>query len=197
MDRDKDFVIDIIQYLQNKYDIIFFITTKDFDTLYNWWEKRIPLRIVKESIVKVVERWKEKGKDINSFTNFKYEVRKNFQAFLQLNVGSDTDENDTDNPGEKDPFKEIKFFFNHYPQELMTLKEEFENIYRKLTCCECIDIEINRCHEKLVYLFKNDNELNVKVKIFLNNLAPQLRKPEIEQRYRLNYLINKFNIPDF
>ena len=80
MDKDKDFVIEIIQYLQNKYDIIFFITPRDFDVLYNWWEKRIPLRIIKESIINVVDRWKEKGKGINSFANFSYEVKKNFDS---------------------------------------------------------------------------------------------------------------------
>ena len=197
MDKDKDFVIEIIQYLQNKYDIIFFITPRDFDVLYNWWEKRIPLRIIKESIINVVDRWKEKGKGINSFANFSYEVKKNFKAFLQLSLGSEKSEDETQTPEEKDPFAEINHFFNNYPLQLTPLKEEFHNIYQKIKKNESVDVELTRTHETLVNLFKDDNELNLKVRIFLDNLSPVLRKPEIEQRYRLNYLINKFNIPDF
>jgi hypothetical protein len=197
MNEDKDFVIEIIQHLQNKYDIIFFITPRDFDVLYNWWEKRIPPRIVKESIIKVVDRWKEKGKTITGFANFSYEVKKNFKAFLQLSVGSEISENETQTPEEKDPFEEINHFFNNYPLQLTPLKEAFHNIYRKVKKNENVDVELTRTHETLVNLFKDDNELNLKVRIFLDNLSPVLRKPEIEQRYRLNYLINKFNIPDF
>jgi hypothetical protein len=197
MNEDKDFVIEIIQYLQNKYDIIFFITPKDFDVLYNWWEKRIPLRIVKESIINLVDRWKEKGKAINSFANFSYEVKKNFNTFLQLSVGSEKNENQTQNPEEKDPFAEINHFFNNYPLQLTPLKEEFHNIYQQIKNNENIDAELTCTHEQLVNLFKDDKELNLKVKVFLDNLSPVLRKPEIEQRYRLNYLINKFNIPGF
>jgi hypothetical protein len=197
MDKDKDFVIEIIQYLQNKYNVIFFITPKDFDVLYNWWEKRIPLRIVKESIINVVDRWKEKGKAINSFANFSYEVKKKFKAFLQLSVGSEESDNETKNPEEKDPFAEINHFFNNYPDQLTPLKEEFQDIYQKIKKNENVDVELTRTHETLVNLFKDDNELNLKVRIFLDNLSPVLRKPEIEQRYRLNYLINKFKVPDF
>ncbi len=197
MNEDKDFVIEIIQYLQNKYDMIFFITPRDFDVLYNWWEKRIPLRIVKESIINVVDRWREKGKAVNSFANFSYEVKKNFKAFLQLSVGSEESDNETKNPEEKDPFAEINHFFNNYPLQLTPLKEEFHHIYQKIKKNENVDVELTRTHETLVNLFKDDNELNLKVRIFLDNLSPVLRKPEIEQRYRLNYLINKFNVPDF
>jgi hypothetical protein len=197
MDKDKDFVIEIIQYLQNKYDIIFFITPRDFDVLYNWWEKRIPLRIVKESIINVVDRWKEKGKAIDSFANFSYEVKKNFKAFLQLSLGSEKSEDETQSPEEKDPFAEINHFFNNYPLQLTSLKDSFRDIQQKIKNNESVDVELPRIHETLVDLFKDDNELNLKVSIFLDNLSPALRKPEIEQRYRLNYLINKFNIPDF
>lgn len=197
MNEDKDFVIEIIQYLQNKYDIIFFITPRDFDVLYNWWEKRIPMYIVKESIINVVNRWKEKGKAINSFANFSYEIKKNFKAFLQLSVGSEKSEDETQSLEEKDPQAEINHFFNNYPLQLTSMKDTFRSIYQKIENNESIDDELTRTHETLVNLFKDDNELNLKVNIFLDNLSPALRKPEIEQRYRLNYLINKFNIPDF
>jgi hypothetical protein len=197
MDEDKDFVIKIIQYLQNKFNIIFFITPADFDILYNWWEKRIPPRIIKESIMNVVPRWEKKGKNIKSFTNFRYEVKKNFKAFLQLEVGNENSKYEVQIPEEKDPLEEITYFLNNYPAPLISLKEDFSNLYREITEKNNTQAELARTYEKLVDIFKNDKELNVKVRIFLDNLSPKLRKPEIEQRYRLNYLLNKFSIPDF
>jgi hypothetical protein len=195
MDQDKDFIVQVIQYLQNKYGIIFFITSKDFDVLYHWWEKRIPLRIVKESITAVVERWKEKKREIRGFSNFRYEVKKKFNAFLQLSIGSARDDENSPPPTGKTQADEIENFFNHYPRELIELRQDFEAIDSKRKNNEQVDL--TGVFAKLSEIFKEDQELAVKTNIFLKNLSPVLRKPEIEQRYRLNYLINKFNIPDF
>ena len=52
-------------------------------------------------------------------------------------------------------------------------------------------------HEKLLSHFRDDAELNAKCAWFLNNLAPAPRRPEIEKKYRLNYLLHKFAIPSF
>jgi len=192
MTDDKDFILKIIQYLQNTYGIIFFITTKDFDTLYNWWEKRIPLLLIKDSIAVVVNRWREKNREIYSFSNFKYEVRKNFKSFLQLNVGSTNEEQKDTSPEEE--YGEINRFLHRFPPPLTDLKEDFEHIYTQIKNNETPDL--SDIKNKLVKLFENDQELNIKTGIFLRNLVPELRKPEIEARYRQNYLINKFNIPD-
>lgn len=188
---DNDFVIKIIQYLDNRCGIVFFITTKDFDILYNWWEKRIPIGIIKESMVKVVERWTAKNKKIYSFTNFGYEVRKNFKNFLQLNVGGETGEEEE----QENELTEIENFFRDYPGELLDLKEGFEIIFQRLKNKE--SFHLDELHRRLLDLFKDDSELNLKTGIFMKSLAPELRKPEIEQRYRKNYLLNRFHIPDF
>ncbi len=145
----------------------------------------------------MVERWRGKNKKIHGFSNFRYDVRKNFKNFLQLQVGSDTGNQDTDTSKEeeKEEFQEIEHFFNHYPEDLNELKEEFESIFKQLKNKE--SVELKAVYRKLMDLFKDDNELNLKTSIFLKNLSPELRKPEIEQKYRLNYLLNKFKIPDF
>ena len=57
--------------------------------------------------------------------------------------------------------------------------------------------DLEPLYDRLLILFKDHHELNLKVEMFMRNLSPQLRKPEIERRYRLNYLINHFHIPDF
>lgn len=188
-----DFVTRTVLFLENTYGIRFFITPKDFDVLYRWYEKRIPFPIVRESIGNVVERWKEKNKTVYSFSNFSYEVKKNFKTFLQLNVGASVDVvRDKPETGE---FAEAEHFFEHFPPGLVTLKQDFEEIFRQVKNKEAI--EPAPVYRKLVELFNDDEELNIKAAVFLRGLAPELRKPEIENRYRLNYLLNKYRIPDF
>jgi hypothetical protein len=198
-----DFIIKVIQYLENSFKIHFFITPKDFDVLYRWYEKRIPVRIVEESIAAVVERWSQKNKKISSFSNFYYEVKKNFETFLQLHVGA---ESRTGPPslssvvsehenGYEYVYAAWENFFENFPGDLAALKEDFERVFQQLRNKE--KVEAAPVYEKLVDLFKEDETLKLKVALFNRNLAPELRKPEIENRYRLNYLRSKYNIPDF
>ncbi|MCP4148817.1 MAG: hypothetical protein GY757_13810 [bacterium] len=192
---DNDFVIKVIQFLENSHGISFFITTKDFDVLYNWWEKRIPLPVLKESIGNVVERWNKKNKKINSFLNFSYEVKKNFAASMQLIVGTEVEVLEETRDGGSDELGEVEEFMSSFPGELEELRGEFESILAKLKKKEEIDLE--KFQTILVAHFEGDRELEMKVKIFKNSLAPALRTPEIESRYRYNFLLNKYNIPDF
>ena len=186
---DYDFIIKIIQFLESKFGISFFITTMDFDVLYLWWEKRIPFKIIEESISNVINRWNLRKRKIYSFSNFSYEVRKNYKGFLELNVSVERNED------KKEEYDKIEKFFNNYPEELIRLKKEFEDIHEKFKNKGNIDID--NIKEKLLNLFKHNKELDLRTEIFLKNLSPELRKPEIEKRYRINYLLNKFKIPDF
>ncbi|MDQ1354447.1 MAG: hypothetical protein QG657_4756 [Acidobacteriota bacterium] len=198
-----DFIIKVIQYLENSFKIHFFITPKDFDVLYHWYEKRIPLRVIEESIVAVVERWTQKNKKISSFSNFYYQVKKDFETFLQLQVGAESKSRLTDSmAGDRENENVFEYeytawenFFNNFPGDLAALKEDFERIFQQVKNKE--KVEAVPVYEKLVDLFKEDETLKLKVAIFYRNLAPELRKPEIENRYRLNYLRSKYNIPDF
>lgn len=201
MNEDKDYVIGIIQHLQLTHGIVFFITSKDFDVLYNWWEKRIPPRIVQEAIAAVVERWNKKNKKIYSFANFGYQVKKNLSAFNQLNIGASTESIVSDSAKPQDTgtkeneLAKIERFLTRYPPGLEKLRKDFDTLYKKKLKNEEADPET--VHQKLLAMFDSDEELNIKTNVFLRNLAPELRKPQIQQRYRLNYLKNKFNIPDF
>lgn len=194
-DDGYDFVIKVIQYLENTFGIRFFITPKDFDVVYRWYEKRIPIHIVKESIAIVVERRIQKNKKISSFSNFYYQVKKNFETFLQLSVGAESEAPQVDSKVEKNPYEEIENFFKNYPEPLIPLKEDFEILFRQMKNKETV--EPAPVYKKMVDLFAEDEEINVKVTIFTRSLAPELRKPEIKNRYRINYLINKYHIPDF
>lgn len=185
---DYDYIIKAIQYLEYNFNIHFFITTRDFDILYNWWEKRIPMEIINESISNVVKRWRLRGKNIKGFSNFSYEVRKNFRRFLELSVGSEKKQ-------EKEKYFEIKKFFRSFPPELAVLKKDFERVFRKLKREQ--DISMEKINRKILDLFQDDNELKLKTRIFIKSLAKELRGAEVEQKYRLNYLKHKFGIPDF
>lgn len=186
---DYDYIIRVIQYLEYKHGIALFITTRDFDVLYRWWEKRIPLEIIKESISIVARRRAEKKKKIASISSFYFEVKKNFKAFLELQVG------DGDRQEKINRYEDIENFLKDFPEKLLELKSEFETIFLQLKAGNNYDLA--PVYEKLLDLFVNDEELNLKVEIFINQLAPRLRNPEIKKKYRLNYLLNKFNIPDF
>jgi len=188
--NDYDFIIKIIQYLQNKMGIVFFITTKDFDVLYNWWEKRIPIEVIMQSILNVIKRWKKKDKTIYSFSNFTYEVRKNHHVFLQMNVGAENDES----VEEEDAVDKFKSYIHNIPLALEPLKDDFVDILLKIKRSD--KIQLLPFYDKLINLFKDDDELNSKVRIFSKSLPEHLQKPEIAAKYRLNYIINKFNIPD-
>jgi len=186
---DYDYIIRIIQYLENRHGINFFITCRDFDTLYRWWEKRIPLGIVKESISAVVARRSEKRKPISGFNPFAFDVRKNFKAFLELQVGS---ERTGETPGTG---REIEGFLARLPGELAELGGLFEEAFASLKAGQ--EPAIDAINERLLARFDNDAELLMRVEVFCRHLAPQLRTPAVIEKYKLNYLWNRFQIPDF
>ena len=185
---DYDYIIRIIQYLDRQFAIRFFISSKDFDVLYRWWEKRIPYAVVSQSLQRVVERRRSKGKAVRSFSVFSRDMRLDYQSFLNLNVGRSRDET-------RDAHSEIRSFLNQLPEALGFLKEDLSRVgaeYLQKGATDSITV-----HEKLLEHFKDDPELNAKCAWFLKNLAPELRRPEIEKKYRLNYLLHKFAIPAF
>lgn len=186
---DYDYIIRVIQYLENRHRITFFITCRDFDILYRWWEKRIPLGIVKESISAVLARRSEKKKPISGFNPFAFEVRKNFKAFLELQVGS---ERKVETP---DSGREIEDFLARLPGELAELREIFEEAFASLRAGQEPVLEV--LNSRLLALFKNDPELLMRLEVFSRHLAPQLRTPAVIEKYKLNYLWNRFHIPDF
>jgi hypothetical protein len=185
---DYDYIIKVIQYLDRQFAIHFFITSKDFDVLYRWWEKRIPFAVVSESLRQVVERRLLKKKPIISFSVFSHEVRLNYQSFLSLNVGRERNEL-------QDEHGEIKIFLSKFPKALDFLKNDFARLGAEHMQNGAADA--GPVYEKLLRHFQNDIELNAKSAWFLKNLAPDLRRPEIEKKYRLNYLLHKFAIPSF
>lgn len=186
--EDFDYIIRIIQYLDQRYGIHFFISSKDFDLLYRWWEKRIPAALIRESLDRVVERSRSGNKPLAHFSAFRNEVRKNYQSFLDLNIGRGR-------PEPADEHEEIRKFLAAFPPALEFMRRDFETLFSRLLLGEATDAK--PLQEKLLTQFLDDNELNAKCAWFLQNLSPHMRRPEIERKYRLNYLLGKFAVPAF
>jgi len=186
--EDFDYIIRIIQYLDQRYHIRFFISSRDFDILYRWWEKRIPAAVIREALDRVVERSRARQKTIAHFTAFSNEVRRNYQSFLDLNIGRERADT-------ADEHGEIQRFLTKFPPELEFMRGDFESLFSLLRAGGTADA--GPLEEKLLAHFVGDNELNAKCAWFLQNLSSQLRRPEIERKYRLNYLLGKFAVPAF
>jgi len=186
--EDFDYIIRIIQYLDQRYGIRFFISSKDFDLLYRWWEKRIPSKVIRESLDRVVERSRSRQKPLVHFTAFSGEVRRNYQSFLDLGIGRERPEAADEHAG-------IHNFLCQFPPQLEFMRSDLETLFSGLLQGKAIDAK--PLQEKLLAHFQEDNELNAKSAWFLQNLSPHLRRPEIERKYRLNYLLGKFAIPAF
>ncbi len=204
----RDYVVKIVQHLEIAHGIRFFITTRDFDVVYRWWEKRIPYPLLTESIENVVSRRRARNLPVKGFSNFYYEVKKNFEAFLQLNVGEGVElggeqkntAGDASSGSETDKPDAMKWekhdtFLAQLPEPLAPLRPDFEALLRGLK--EGAKVEPGGVLDRLVELFREDEELDMKVRVFIKSLAPPLQTPAIEHKYRLNYLKNKFRLPDF
>ena len=187
---DYDYIVAIISYLDFQFGIRFFISPRDFDLLLRWWEKRIPLEVIREALGNVVERRAIRNQAITGFANFNYEVKKMFKSFLELTVGEGDRTDETAEP--QDP---VERFFERFPPELETIRSQLQTLREQKLNND--DISTEALDEALLDLFAGDEELRMKARIFLDSLAPPLRNQKIERKYRLNYLKGKYKIPDF
>ena len=193
--EDYRYVIDIIIYLNKKYAIDFFITPNDFDTLFGWCEKKIPLPVIKNSIDIVVLRWKKKEKKVYSFINFKYQVKKDFIHFTDLRLGEHSlTLKDVKFEG-KANIDEFDDFMRNFPPDLKPLKNIIKKMEIKISKKNLKQADINNLHSDLIEMFKDHQELIRITKKFLKSLAPRFRNEQMKRQYQLNYLINKYKIP--
>jgi AcrR family transcriptional regulator len=183
---DYGYIIRLIQYLDRRHGIRFFIGSRDFDVLYHWWEKRVPEALVREGIDRVVERFRRRGRPLTRFSSFSTEVRRGYEAFLSLAVGGER-------PEPADEHASLKAFMAALPAELEFARNDLAAVFQRLQ--EGKPPDAGPLEEKLLSRFAADDELNAKCAWFLNNLAPPLRRPEIERRYRLNFLMGRYGIP--
>jgi len=183
---DYDYIIRVIQYLDRRHGIRFFIGSRDFDVLYRWWEKRIPAAVLHESLDRVVERRRRLQRPLQRFSAFSYEVRRQHLAFLSLDIGRQRQES-------ADAHADTRDFLEAFPPALEFMRSDFEAHFQHRLRGETAPA--GPLQERLLGHFNDDGELNAKTAWFLKNIDPRLRRPEIERTYRLNYLIGRYGIP--
>lgn len=191
-DSDYNYIVKIIYYLNERHKISFFITSSDFDVLYGWWIKRIPDKIIYESIDIVINRWERKKKTIDGFKRFSYEVRKNFNNFMELKVSSN--DNKTDDIMD-DGEDEVQAFINSLPDNIRLLKNSFLELSNEKIKIKK-QVLLKDISEKLLQLHEDDPELKLKTKKFIMNLNHKIRTKNIEDKYRINYIYSKYKFPE-
>ena len=101
----------------------------------------------------------------------------------ELKIGTQRQEPEL--PG-RDPWS---LFLEKLPEPLESLRADFEKYHQDKDGEEILT-------DKLLALFKDNRELNLKTEHFIKNLKPIQRKPGIMVRYRKNFLFAKFAIPE-
>ncbi len=174
-----NYIFKIISHLKIFHNVSFFITPLDYDVLYSWYDKKIPLNIIFFSLKRVVKRRESKGKDVISISNFSYEVRKNYKLYLERKAGS----HDVEDKHEE-----------QIQQSRLPLPQELDSLYLEVEQnCNSEETK-DKFKEKLLLYFKDDEELNLQTEAFMNNLSPSLRLEKYRKEFKLNYLINKFKL---
>jgi len=185
---DHEYIFIIVDYLLQKHGISFFITSKDFDVLYGWWEKKIPIDLVKKSIDIVKKRRWKREKNIDSFLNFSYEVRKNLSNKMELSINKSSVENVVMQE------ERTEEFYNDFPIELKFVEKDFA-LLRELKGEQKVK-SLDRVYEIMINEFSDDEELNIKTEIFMSNLPETMRNSKIEKKFKINYLNRRFGIPE-
>lgn len=189
------YIISIIHYLNSKYAIDFFISPKDFDLLMRWSEKKIPLNIIKKSIDRVVTRWLKKNKPVSSFVNFSYEVNKQYSLSADLDLGKHLKDRNQPVDRTLSECDELERFVEDIPAGLKGIAQDLLTIHRSIKENVLTTEQIECFYSKLTEEFKDDFDLNLKTKKFLNNLTEQFRNEQMKKQFQINYLLNRFNIP--
>jgi len=186
---DQDFIFGLIEYLFTRHDISFHISSKDFDVLYQWWEKGIPGDLIRRSMDTVVLRRRQRGKPVESFMNFSYEVKKNLGVRFQLNINTGAEAAHPD-PAER----EEEFIRNLHP-DLEFLKEDFNKLIRSPSGER--DAVRKEIFDRIIERYGEDSEMVIRTEIFTGNLPEPMRKPAVIRKFRENFLSRKYRIPDF
>lgn len=192
MMNHSDYIIRIVQKASDLLNLNIFITPKDYDIIYRWWEKEIPVSLVIESMKIVDERWKKKAKQISSYSSFNYEVKKNHKSSIELKTGTHASSPEEMKPVSTDP---IETFFSSFPADLEFCRPQFEFV--RIDIQEQRKPDIEALNQALMDKFCSDENFTLVCENFLQGLAPELRTEKIRNRYLLNSIYSRYRIPEF
>lgn len=183
---DYDYFIAVTNYLDFQCRLRLPIGSNDFHLIFDCWEKGIPLRIVCQAIEKTIARKNSNNKPIRGFSDFSYQIHREFKNFIEKSVGAHFDEPQS----EGDPWKD---FFERLPGQYNSLRKELEELRDAVSCQE--GTRVMEKLDRLLELFSGMEELQLKTELFSRSLAPAMRKESVIKRYRLSFLINYLKLP--
>jgi hypothetical protein len=83
-----------------------------------------------------------------------------------------------------------------WPKFLYRLPEALEPLRNDFILYVGHRISADTITEKLLDLFKDNAEINLKERQFAESIAKKMRTPETFRRYRINYIVCKYGVPD-
>lgn len=186
-----DYVLGLIEAASQNFGLRFFITSRDFDRLFRWWEKGIPEKLVLEALGRVAARKRKKNESLKSFFSCDNEVKKLFAAYREAGVGQVSrpqPEADTrhDESGE---------FFKRPAPELAPFMGKFRRLADAAP--DCRSALSRELQEEILRAYENDLELQVQTEMFLRQLAPELRRPDLIRCFQIRFLHKKLGLPGF
>ncbi len=186
-----DYIIKTVRKASDLLHLNIFITPKDYDIIYRWWEKKISHSIIIESMQTVHARWCKKGKTITSYSSFNYEVKKNHKSALELQTGSHNEESSYATLN-SDP---VETFYNSFPADLEFCRSELHDLKNELDSGKIPDA--SDLNTKLLSHFSDNEKFTLECENFLNGLSPALRTDKIRERFLLNSIYSRYHIPEF
>jgi len=189
------YITRIIVFLNRRYAISFFITPRDFDVLWGWWEKQIPFPVIRDALVRVVERWNKKDRRVYSFANFNYQVKKEFARFADLKLGRHVREIGSARENDSPDSGELARFLDRCPDELRPLKPDLEGIKQAIDSGCLTRRTVRDFYARLVSHFEQDDELILQTRRFLKRISGRLDHREMEKQFKINFLLNRLGVP--
>ncbi|HNX98800.1 MAG TPA: hypothetical protein PKK12_14080 [Candidatus Aminicenantes bacterium] len=184
----REQIVHVIDFLDRRLGIRFFVTPHDFHLAWHWWEKGIPWRVVEEALRAVCARWEKRGKKPDGLRPFAAEVRKRYREFLELRVG----EGGREEP-ESDPLAPWNSFLEAFPEPLTPFRQRFADLVAALR--ENRPWSDGGLKGEILATLEGDGELAARTEVFVRQLAPELRRPALLATFRWNLVCQRFAIP--
>ncbi len=178
---DYDFFISILNFLDFNYQLNLRVGSNDFDLIYSCWEK-----VIYKAINKVVERRKATKKTVKSFSDFHYQIKREFKNYLESNLGT----HDSEEEAELDCWQISRSLFQERGGDLLeiftAIKSSYENNEQE---------SLKKSLLELLKRFENNQELLLKTELFKRNLSSMMKSEKVIRRFQLSFIINYFKIP--
>ncbi len=182
------YIVSVIQMLQRKHNLYSIVTPGEFDILYRWWEKRVPLSLIDDCTAAARSKRERQGKKAPEIKDLAHPVRRSFTRYRENTIGC-LGRTENSAPPENTAEK----FLNNPPTEIADL---VGGILAPVSGFPLPEEVVTAFQKALLERYSDDEELERRTRSFSSHLAPSLQSESLLERYRINLLISRFGIPD-